>query len=69
MPENEIIAEIHRYREEVSRQCGFDLTTLMAHYRQRELERKDEGHPLVTFAPSGTESAVVREEPRPEGLP
>ena len=35
MPENEIIAEIHRHREAAARECGFDVAKLMAYYRRR----------------------------------
>ena len=62
MPENSIIAEIHRHREEVARECDFDPAKLMAYYRRRELERSDDGHPLVTFSPVDNDSCIVREE-------
>ena len=42
MPENSIIAEIHRHREEVARECDFDPAKLMAYYRRRERERSDD---------------------------
>jgi len=64
MPENEIIAEIHRHREAVARECGYDVTKLMAYYRRREAERADAEHPLVSFVKSDAgETCVVREEP------
>jgi hypothetical protein len=63
MPENDIIAEIHRHREEVARECDFDPAKLIAYYRRRELERRDDGHPLVTLSPAEVESPVMREEP------
>ena len=64
MPENEIIAEIHRHREALARACDYDVAKLMAYYRRREAERADDGHPLVSFAGSEAgETCVVREEP------
>lgn len=63
MRENPIIAEIHRHREAVARECEFDAAKLVAYYRRRERERDDSGHPLVTVAPVGGEPATVREEP------
>ena len=67
MPENEIITEIHRHREAVARECGYDAAKLMAYYRRRETERADAGHPLVSFVKSdANETCVVREEPPAE---
>ena len=64
MPENEIIAEIHRHRETVARECGYDAGKIMAYDRRRETERADADHPLVSFVADETaESCVVREEP------
>ena len=64
MPENEIIAEIHRHREVVARECGYDAAKLMAHYRLLEKERTDAEHPLVSFVHRDTdESCIVREDP------
>ena len=65
MPENEIIAEIHRHREAVARECGYDVAKLMAYYRRRETERGDAEYPLVSFVQRDAgETCVVREEPR-----
>jgi len=63
MPENPIIAEIHRHREEVARQCDFDPVKLIDYYRRREQERKDATHPLVSPSVAQAETCVVREEP------
>lgn len=64
MPENEIIAEIHRHREAVARDCDYDAAKLMAHYRRREKERTDAEHPLVSFVRrDADESCIVREDP------
>ena len=61
MNENPIIAEIHRHREAVARECNYDAATLMAYYRQREARRRDD-HPLVQLAEHESESCVVRED-------
>lgn len=63
VPENEIIAELHRHRAAVARECDYDATKLMAYYRRREAERTDESHPLVCFTDAKSESCIVREEP------
>ncbi len=63
MPENTIISEIHRHREEVARLCNFDPVKLIAYYRRRESERQDGGHPLVTLSPNVLDTCVAREEP------
>jgi hypothetical protein len=63
VPENVIIAEIHRHREEVSRACDLDPAKLIAYYRRRESERQDDGHLLVTLSPPESEASVMREEP------
>ena len=38
MPENEILAEIHRVREEIARECHFDLDELFARLRRTQAE-------------------------------
>ena len=66
MSENEIIAEIHRQREELARACGNDVLKLMDHYRQREQEHADGGHELVSYVqPVSVAEApgALREEP------
>lgn len=65
MPKNEIIAEIHRHREELARRCDYDIHKLMAFYREQEAASEAGGRKLVSFAPSHAEagSCVVREEP------
>ena len=63
MNENPILTEIHRHREAVARECGYDATKLMAYYRKREAERRDD-HPLVDFSPhESAAGCVLREEP------
>ena len=64
MTDNPILTEIHRHREAVARECGYDATKLMSYYRKREAERHDD-HQLVDFSPRETgASCAVREEPQ-----
>ena len=66
MSENEIIAEIHRQREELARACGNDVLKLMDHYRQREKEHADGGHELVSYVQPvlvAEPLSVLRDEP------
>ena len=63
---NEIIAEIHRHREQVARACSYDAKKLMDHYRRREKESAYGNSPLVWYAPSvltDDASPTLREEP------
>ena len=66
MSENEIIAEIHRQREQLACACGCDVLKLMDYYRQREKEHADAGHPLVSYVQPVSVAephGVLREEP------
>jgi hypothetical protein len=63
---NEIIAEIHRHREQVARACGYDAKKLMDYYRRREKESAGAKHELVSYAPrteSDNAGLALREEP------
>ena len=65
MPENEIIAEIHRHRAEHARECNYDVDVIFARMGE-ELERlKAEGWEVVSLSPRRIEepTCVVREEP------
>ena len=68
MPENEIIAEIHRYREEFARECGFDVHEMSRRMRAKEAALAAQGWKFVSFADEKApdESCVLREEP-PKG--
>ena len=65
MNRNEIIADIHRHREQLARACGYDAKKLMDYYRRREQERDDTSHGLVSYSePASAEKAcALREEP------
>ena len=66
MPENAIIAEIHRHREELARSCGYGVKKLMDYYRRREAQTDVPGHELLSLMPHRPETestSVLREEP------
>ena len=65
MPANELIAEIHRHREALARECDYDVKKLLAYYRRRETEREHTGQKLVSFVAHAKEENVcdLREEP------
>jgi hypothetical protein len=65
MPENEIIAEIHRHREKVAREHDFDVDKLSAHFRSLEAGYAAKGWKFVSFAeePAPDDSSLLREEP------
>ncbi len=66
MTENQILADLHRHREQIARACGYDVKKLMDFYRRREHERGESGHALVSCverAPAENAPDVLREEP------
>ena len=65
MLENEIIAEIHRHREEFARECGFDVQEMARRYRAEQARYAAAGHPVVSFVHEAEEtgSSLVREDP------
>jgi len=64
MKENEILSEIHRVREEIARECGYDVKELFRRMRVQTEQLKAEGWQVVSPAPREKESAdSLREEP------
>lgn len=64
MKTNEILEEIYRVREEIARECDYDIHKLFAQMRQRTAQLKAEGWPVVSPAPREPETtAVLHEEP------
>jgi len=64
MKENEILAEIHRVREDIARECGYDVNRLFDYVREREREAAARGVKFVSPAPRETEATyALREEP------
>ncbi len=63
MPENEIIAEIHRHREEFARDCGFDVREMFRRILTNEDQLEAEGWKFASPAEAELEeSCVLREE-------
>ena len=60
MNPDDIIGEIHRVREKLAAECGFDPKRIGERIRQRQRERAAQGVRYV----SPPQSAVVREEPK-----
>ena len=46
---NEILSEIRLTREGHAASCGYDITKLMAFYREHQARHPDAGHPVVSF--------------------
>lgn len=65
MPENEILAEIRRTRDDLAEETGRDLERLFNYVREREREAAARGVKFVSFAEAASREpgAVVREEP------
>ena len=72
MKENELLAEIHRVREEIARECGYDVKEIFRRMRARTEQLKSEGWQVVyPTAPEADAASVMREEPprTPQKLP
>ena len=54
---NEIIADLHRHREQLARACDYDAKKLMEHYRRPEKVRADSEPLLSELAPASTVEA------------
>ena len=64
MKTNEILEEIYRVREDIARECNYDVDVLFARMREDLKRLKAEGWQVVYPAPREAEAAgVLREEP------
>ncbi len=64
MKENEILAEIHRVREEHARECNYDVDVIFAEMREELKRLQLEGWQVVSSAPREKGTAYcLREEP------
>ena len=64
MKENVSLCEIHRVREEIARECGYDMGRIFARMRERTEQLKAEGLMIVSPAPREPDPAhALREEP------
>ena len=56
MPENELIAEVRRHREELARESGYNIRAMLRSLREDEQHFAAQGYPVVSFVherPSG----------------
>jgi hypothetical protein len=66
MTDHDLLEEIHRVREKVARECGYDVHKIGERMRQREREEKARGVRYASFVQRRgveAESCVVREVP------
>ena len=64
MNTNDIIGDLHRFREKQAAECDFDPKRIGERIRQRQRERAARGVRYASFAPRReAESCVVREDP------
>jgi hypothetical protein len=64
MKENAILEEIHRVREEIARECDYDVKEIFRRMRARTEQLKAQGWQVVSPAPREKETAYsLREEP------
>ena len=65
MKENEILSEIHRVREEIARECGYDVKELFRRMRAQTEQLKAQDWQVVSPAPREKQTACsLREEPQ-----
>ena len=63
MKENEILSEIHRVREEIARENGYDIHKIFDYIRERERAAVARGVKFVSPAPREKETSfALREE-------
>ena len=69
MPENEIIAGIHRHREAFARECHFAVQEMARRYRAEQERSAAAGHPVVSFVHEAevAGSCLGREHPPKPG--
>ena len=64
MKENEILSELHRVREEIARECGYDVKEIFRRMRARTEQLKAQGGQVASPAPREKETSdALREEP------
>ena len=64
MKENNILSEIHRVREEIARECGYDVKEIFRRMRAQTEQLKAQGWQVVSPEPREKETAdSLREEP------
>ncbi len=64
MKPNEILSEIHRVREEIARECGYDVKEIFRRMRTQTELLKAKGWQVVSPAPREKETSyMLRDEP------
>ena len=64
MKENEILSEIHRVREEIARECGYDVKEIFRRMRAQTELLKAKGWQVASPAPRAKETSyMLRDEP------
>ena len=64
MKENEILSEIHRVREEIARECGYDVKEIFRRMRAQTEQLQAQGWQVVSPPPREKATAyALREEP------
>ncbi len=64
MKENEILSEIHRVREEIARECGYDVKEIFRRMRAQTEQLQAQGWRVVSPEPREKETSyALREEP------
>jgi hypothetical protein len=69
MKENEILAAIHRVREEIARECGYDLKEIFRRMRAQTEQLEAQGWRVVSPAARERPDAacVVHDKPAGKG--
>ena len=65
MPENEILAEIRRTRDEHARECGYDVHTIFEQMRAETAQLQADGWKVVSPGVSEPASILREEPPKP----
>jgi len=66
MKENEILSEIHRVREEIARECGYDVKEIFRRMRAQTEQLKAQGWKVVSPAPREKDTAYALREGTPK---
>ena len=64
MPEEDVLAEVRRVREEIARECNYDVKQIFARYREMRAKAEADGWKMVDLSAQHT-----REEPAAYGNP
>jgi pyridoxine 5'-phosphate synthase PdxJ len=65
MKENEILSEIHRVREEIARECGYDVQEIFRRMRAQTEQLKAQGWRVVSPEPRERPAAAYALHDKP----